>query len=125
VRRYKSLLLLTLLALNGCSSLLPWGKNRNEIVYSPKATMVAKWSYGLGENETGLFAPKPYQGFVYAAGGDRQVAQIGSASGRPGWRVKLKLKNDSLSAAVGAGSNVVLAGTKEGTVVALNAENGK
>lgn len=119
--RYKKFLLLSLLLLASCS-VLPWGRNKNEIVYSPNATMVAKWSYSLGENESGLFMPQLHSNFVYAAGGDRQVAKIASESGKASWRVKVKLKKDIFSAGVGVGSNLVLVGTKEGAVIALDAD---
>lgn len=125
--RYKSILILPLLLLSSCSSvgnIFPWGSNKNEIVYTPKATMVAKWSYRLGDNESGLFTPSLQNNFIYAAGGDRQVAKIARESGKPTWRIKLKLKNDSLSSGVGAGSNLAVVGTKEGLVIALDA-NGK
>jgi outer membrane protein assembly factor BamB len=121
VYRHRKFLLLSLFLLASCS-VLPWGRNKNEIVYSPKATMVAKWSYSLGENESGLFMPQSHSNFIYAAGGDRQVAKIASESGKASWRVKLKLKKDMFSAGVGVGSNLVLVGTKEGAVIALDAD---
>lgn len=75
------------------------------------------WQGSVGGSANYVFSPAVYQGSVYAAGRDGQLARYDGNSGRAAWRIDTGHK---LSGGVGAGDNLVLVGTDQGDVLAYD-----
>ena len=116
-----------LFALGGCSA-PAWLTAREGaekpaalVDFKPAAVVRVLWQGGVGSAGDSVFFPAATGDSVYAAAADGQLARFDAASGKQVWRVETGRK---LSGGVGAGANLVLAGTSKGEVLAFDG-NGK
>ncbi len=84
-----------------------------------KPTIDAKvlWNTKLGAAENFDFTPAADGDFVYAASATGEIVKINAATGVQQWRIKA---GEKLSGGVGVGSNIVLVGTAQGSVLAYD-----
>ena len=80
---------------------------------------VPLWSASLGSRSGVGFVPVAIGDSVWAAAQDGTVARIDLDSGRPVWRVSL---GKALSAGVGTDGTTTVVATRDGTLVALDAQ---
>ncbi len=131
----RMLLIGLLLALSGCSTVDSvtstvggWfgsgqtkAKPAELVEFKPTATLAEAWKAETGDNGGYLFSPQAEGDAVVAAGGN-WVARIAVPTGSLVWRVDTGVK---LSAGVGVGSGLVLAGGSEGELLALDMASGQ
>ena len=77
------------------------------------------WQASVGKSGLAVFSPAIAGDSVYAAAQDGTVVRLDAETGRQVWRQKVGL---TLSGGVGAGENVVVVGTPDGDVVALDGD---
>lgn len=77
------------------------------------------WQATVGKAGDAVFSPAVAGDSMYAAAQDGTVVRLDAETGRVIWRQKAASR---LSGGVGAGENLVVAGTPEGEVVALDAD---
>jgi outer membrane protein assembly factor BamB len=77
------------------------------------------WQTSIGKSGTSIFSPAVAGNSVYAAAEDGTVMRLDLETGRVLWRQKA---GSRLSGGVGAGENVVLVGTPDGEVIALDSD---
>jgi outer membrane protein assembly factor BamB len=75
------------------------------------------WQVSIGKAGLGVFTPAVAGGNVYAAAEDGTVVKLDAASGRQLWRTRLA---SALTGGVGADGNLVVVGSAEGEVIALD-----
>ena len=116
------------LALSGCSTVGGWfgggsakAKPAELVAFKPTATLAEAWEADTGDTAGYLFHPQADGDDVFAAGGSR-VVRVAVASGKPVWRTDTGVK---LSAGVGVGQGLVLAGGDKGELLALDPANGQ
>lgn len=123
-----SLLIALFLLVSACSS--NKDKDEEERVaklpdYERTIDIDRVWSRGAGSDDDRKYVkivPSMDSGVIYTADVKGQVFAFSADSGERLWKVKTKFP---FAGAVGAGSNLVLAGTSTGEVVALSAEAGE
>jgi outer membrane protein assembly factor BamB len=76
------------------------------------------WQASIGKAEFATFTPAVAGGSVFAAAEDGTVVRLDAASGRQVWRVRVPAV---LSGGVGADNKLVVVGSAEGEVIALDA----
>lgn len=76
------------------------------------------WQASVGDGGHAAFSPAVAAGSVFAAGGDGTVARIDERTGRQLWRVDV---GSRLSGGVGTDGTLVVVGSAEGEVIALEA----
>jgi outer membrane protein assembly factor BamB len=112
-------------SLGACSSLNPfnWFGQSNAPkpaalvqIIKPQPTRVL-WQAKVGKSPSGGFEPALVQGSVYAASQDGTVVRLDAHTGAETWRVKV---GNSLSAGVGADDQLIVVGSTEGEVIALD-----
>lgn len=129
-----AMLLLGLIAvqLSGCSGLgdkvstgfgLWGGKEGGEkpaelVSFKPSADMKSLWQARVGGAGDVVLFPAVVRDSVYATGADGQIARFDAGSGSQQWRIDAGHK---ISGGVGAASNLVLAGTAKGELLAFDA----
>ena len=79
------------------------------------------WQASIGKAELATFTPAVAAGSVFAAAADGTVVRLDAASGRQVWRVRVPA---ALSGGVGADGKLVVVGSAEGEVIALDADGG-
>jgi outer membrane protein assembly factor BamB len=77
------------------------------------------WNVVTGKATAVALGPAVGGETVYTASDDGQIAAFDAASGRQRWRVETKVK---LSAGPGIGQNLILVGTRKGSVVAYDSQ---
>jgi outer membrane protein assembly factor BamB len=77
------------------------------------------WQAAVGKSGLAVFSPAVAGDSVYAAAQDGTVVRLDAETGRQIWRQKA---GSQLSGGVGAGENLVVVGTPEGEVVALDGD---
>jgi outer membrane protein assembly factor BamB len=119
--------LILLVALGGCSSFFDTlsgttPKAPNKLVeFKPSATLGVRWHFGLGSGAGTALQPALAGQAVYAANAAGEVFRLDRTSGQEVWRAQTGFP---ISAGVGAGEGLVLAGSEKGDVAAFD-ENGK
>lgn len=116
-------------ALAGCASLNPvnWFSGSKAPKPAPLVQIVnpqpvrTLWQVRVGTADRYTLTPAAVDGAVYAAAYDGTVLRIDADSGKEVWRVDV---GDGVSGGVGADGDLVVVGTKEGEVIALDA-NGR
>jgi outer membrane protein assembly factor BamB len=91
------------------------------VEFKSTASLSEAWKAETGAIGGYLFSPQA-EGDVVAAAGGGWVASIAAPTGKLAWRIDTGLK---LSAGVGAGQGLVLAGGSEGELLALDLTNGQ
>lgn len=84
-----------------------------------------RWSVNVGDgqgNYYNLLSPALDGGFIYAASANGTVVKVERATGDVAWRVRT---DKTVSGAIGAGSGMVLFGTREAEVFALDQISGR
>lgn len=126
----KFLILITVMIfLTGCSTIKGLGKKDNESEptklepFSEKVKLQQVWKASSGKIKKNNKEIQPIlvDTTLYTASTDGVITAIDAETGKKLWDRQLKL---ALSAGVGYGSGLVLAGTENGEVVALYASNG-
>ncbi|NND81516.1 MAG: outer membrane protein assembly factor BamB [Gammaproteobacteria bacterium] len=126
-----SLITLLLLSIAACG-----GKSKKTEFFGaeekpkkPKVTTTTKltkvWRTGLGDSlEPGdsIISPALLGAHLYAAAPNGRVEKLSADSGKRVWQTKLK--KERISAGVGVGSGLVLVGTDQGVLYALNQSDG-
>jgi outer membrane protein assembly factor BamB len=77
------------------------------------------WQASVGKGELATFTPVVAAGSVFAAAADGTVLRLDAATGRQVWRVRLAA---ALAGGVGADGKLVVVGSNEGEVIALDAD---
>lgn len=77
------------------------------------------WQTSVGKSGAATFSPALAGDSAYAAAEDGTVVRLDAETGRQVWRQKVGMR---LSGGVGAGENVVVVGTPEGDVIALDGD---
>lgn len=121
---------LRLIALAGLLSACAGGTSNVEppaplVSFTPSAKIRTLWSVDVGKGEKKKFielAPVIHEGTLYAVDIKGQVSAYAADTGRQRWRVEL---NEPVAAAVGFGEGLVLVGTKNARVFALDPGDGK
>lgn len=122
-----SLRLLSLVAsavlATGCAALNPFAspapKPAPLAEFKPTAQLTASWQANIGEAGLYRFQPVVSRDAVFAAGHEGEVARF--EDGRAVWRVDT---NTELSAGVGSDGRQVVVVATDGSVIALDADNG-
>lgn len=83
----------------------------------PTVTPKLLWSSKVGMSETFDFSPAADSTHVYAASAEGELLKLDAKTGKEEWRIDT---NESLSAGVGIGANLVLVGTSAGYVLAYD-----
>lgn len=91
------------------------------VEFKPTASLTEAWKADTGDIGGYLFSPQAEGDDVAAAGGS-WVVRIAAPTGKLAWRIDTGLK---LSAGVGVGQGLVLAGGSEGELLALDQTNGQ
>jgi outer membrane protein assembly factor BamB len=131
--RASNLVFATLLALTlgGCGTVGGWfgmGETSTKVKPSPlaefkaTASLTRAWEVGVGPSRPYVFSPGGDGQSVFAAGKDGRIVRIDLSSGREVWRIET---GKPLSAGVGVGDGLVLAGTPKGEVLAFQVADGK
>ena len=117
-------LALLLAGLTGCAGVSDWfssADNREKpaalVEFKPTAAAGIAWRGSVGAAGGWVFTPAAVGGSVYAAGRDGWISRFDAESGRVMWRIDAGRK---LSAGVGVGEGLVLAGTEKGEVLAFD-----
>ncbi len=129
MRRSLILIVLTALALGGCSNLNPlnwfFENKRPKMAELPElksaVAIKALWQANIGSGASMLFSPAMADGSLFAAAADGSVIRLDGSSGAQRWRVKLK---EHLSGGVGANTVLAVVGASEGVVIALDSDTG-
>jgi outer membrane protein assembly factor BamB len=79
------------------------------------------WQASIGKSELEAFTPAVVAGSVYAAAADGTVVRLDAATGRQVWRVRVPA---ALAGGVGADGKLIVVGSREGEVIALDADGG-
>lgn len=79
------------------------------------------WQASVGKAELETFTPAVAAGSVFAAAADGTIVRLDAATGRQVWRVRVPAR---LSGGVGADGKLVVVGSTEGEVIALDADGG-
>lgn len=107
----------------GCSSLNPFSSSAAKPAslqdFTPSAQLAVSWRASVGAAGDYRFQPAVWDGNVYAAGHRGEVARFDA--GRQVWRADLDTR---LSAGVGTDGRLAVVVATDGTVVALDAQNG-
>jgi outer membrane protein assembly factor BamB len=77
------------------------------------------WQASIGKADLATFTPVVASGSVFAAAADGTVVRLDAASGREIWRVRTPAQ---LSGGVGSDGKLVVVGSAEGEVIALDAD---
>ncbi len=77
------------------------------------------WQAGVGRGRDAAFSPAVAGDSIYAAAADGQVTRLDAATGRQLWQVRLP---STLAGGVGADGKLVVVGSTEGEVIALDAD---
>ena len=116
------------LALSGCSTVSGWfgsgpakAKPAELVEFKPTASLIEAWKGDTGDAAGHLFRPLANGDDVFAAGGS-QVVRIAVPTGATVWKADTGVK---LSAGVGAGQGLVLAGSGKGDLLALDQASGQ
>ena len=119
------------LALGGCSNFslnpLDWFSRSAPPPPAPLVPIASPipvrvlWQASIGKAELATFTPAVAAGSVFAAAADGTVVRLDAASGRQVWRVRVPAV---LSGGVGADGKLVVVGSAEGEVIALDANGG-
>ncbi|MDD3884782.1 MAG: outer membrane protein assembly factor BamB [Gallionella sp.] len=117
-------LLLTLLALGGCSAVdtVQGWIGKSNVVEPAKLQEIServkfreRWHADLGETGLGLLQPGLTSDAVYGVSGDGRLTRLDRATGRQVWRVDTGV---AVSGGVGVGESLVLIGSNKGEVLA-------
>lgn len=103
------------LVLAGCSSAPKIPPLKPLASSAPLRTV---WQVSVGRAEQAVLAPAIANEALYAAAERGAVVRVDPANGRELWRVDLRAR---LQAGVGAGEGIVVVGTPDGEVIALDA----
>jgi outer membrane protein assembly factor BamB len=87
------------------------------VEFTPTATPKILWSAKIGASESFDFSPAADSTHVYAASSQDELIKLDASSGKEEWRIR---SGEKLSAGVGIGPNLVLAGTATGYVLAYD-----
>lgn len=131
----RSLALLALLLLASCTTLTDLKRDVTERVFGMEpgepamaladfkktASASVLWRADVGVAEGYDFTPAVLGSSVFAANAKGDIVRLDAANGQQQWRVSA---GEPLSGGVGAGENIVLAGTPKGMVLAFD-HNGK
>ena len=116
------------LALSGCSMVGGWfgsgpakAKPAELVEFKPTASLAEAWKGDTGDAAGYLFRPLADGDDVFAAGGS-QMVRIAVPTGATVWKTDTGVK---LSAGVGVGQGLVLAGTGKGDLLALDQSSGQ
>lgn len=77
------------------------------------------WQASVGRARESTFVPAVADGSVFAAARDGTVARFDAATGREAWRIRIPTE---LAAGVGSDGRLVVVGSTEGEVIALEAD---
>ncbi len=133
---HKYLIALTLVLLQGCSSMTDLKTDLSERVFgresendptplkdiAPSKDANLVWSARIGASPDYDFAPVIDGSSVFAASQNGEVSKFELASGKVEWRIET---GATLSGGVGAGENLVLVGTNKGMMLAFDQKTGK
>lgn len=116
------------LALSGCSTIGGWfgsspakAKPAELVEFKPTVSLGEAWKSETGDTAGYLFHPVATGDDVFAAGGSR-VVRIAVSTGHTVWSTDTGVK---LSAGVGVGQGLVLAGSGKGDLLALDLASGQ
>lgn len=108
---------------SGCSSLNPFASSASDPAplqdFTPSVQLAAAWQANVGEADHYRFQPAVWDQNVYAAGHEGEVARFDG--GRQVWRADL---DTELSAGVGTDGRLAVVVAADGSVIALDAQNG-
>lgn len=129
--RYGWILALTAFLAGGCTTLTDLKTDISErllgrdnpnppaalVDFKPSLQPKIIWSARVGASESYDFSPAVQSGAVYTANAEGEITKLDAIQGRVVWRIKAKEK---LSGGIGLGSNIVLAGSVKGNVLAYD-----
>lgn len=119
-----------LLSITSCNSFMTYiGRNKGEQPaelqkFEAERKLEKRWSVSVGNGQGKFYNqlhPAIDREFIYAASADGVVVAVNRETGKTVWRNKTK---QEISGAVGAGSGLVLFGTREAEVFALDQLSG-
>ncbi len=126
--RRLTLLLISLLALGGCSTVKEWFGSKNGATepakladFAETAKFSVRWDADLGDSGASLLQPALTGDAVYGVSGDGTLTRLDRATGRQVWRIESDV---TVTGGVGSGEGLVLIGSDKGEVLAYG-EDGK
>lgn len=135
-KMHRYLIALTLLLLQGCSSLTDLKTDLSERVFGRESDEVPTplkdfkssqdarvlWSANVGASPDYDFVPAVDGTAVYAGSQSGEISRLDPANGKVIWRIDV---GDTLTGGVGAGEGLVVAGTGKGMILAFDQKTGK
>lgn len=123
------MVLLTLLALGGCSTIKDWLGSGNKIVIEPAkltefkqtSDFMVRWSANIGDPGSDFLLAALSNDAIYAASSSGKLVSLDARSGKQKWQQETGVK---ISGGVGDGEGLVLIGSNKGEVLAYQ-EDGK
>lgn len=125
-------LLLLAFSLAGCETMGKWFGDKSTVIppaelveFTPSLDIKTLWSSSVGAGADKFFirlTPEYYDGNVYAASRDGEVAALDAVNGKRIW--SRGVKRAVITGATGAGGDVVVVGTASGEVIALDRATG-
>ena len=112
------LVLVAALTLAGCGGSAKIEPNAL-VDFTPSARASVAWRASVGGSRHYLLKPAAADGVVYAASSSGDIVALDETTGRQRWRVDA---DELLTGAVGAGEDLVLAGTRKGMVLAYGSD---
>jgi len=126
-RRNSLAILLTLLALGGCSAFDGWFSKTNTVKpatladFNQAAKFEVRWRGDAGDSGANPLQPALTADAVYGVSGKGMLTRFARADGRQVWRIETGV---AVSGGVGSGNGLVLVGSDKGEVLAYD-EDGK
>jgi outer membrane protein assembly factor BamB len=124
----RSLPLLALLALGGCSTVKDWLGSKGGAAepaklaeFAETARFEVRWDADLGDSGTSLLQPALTRDAVYGVSGKGVLTRLDRSTGKQVWRVESDV---TVSGGVGSGEGLVLIGSDKGEVLAYG-EDGR
>lgn len=124
----RSLPLLALLALGGCSTVKDWLGSKDGAAgpaklaeFTESARFEVRWDADLGDSGASLLQPALTRDAVYGVSGKGVLTRLDRATGKQVWRVESGV---AVSGGVGSGEGLLLIGSDKGEVLAYG-EDGK